>query len=59
MLAAPAAILPIFDATGLLLLVLRGGVIPALAIGAFQRDDVSHLNLGTLSVFLPDGNRSG
>jgi len=48
MLAAPAAVFLILDATGLLLFVLGGRIVPALAIGAFQGDDVSHVNLGTL-----------
>jgi hypothetical protein len=41
-LIAPLAELLVFDATGLLFLVLRRRVIPALAIGAFEGNDVSH-----------------
>jgi hypothetical protein len=47
-LAAPTAVLFVFNAAGLLLLVLRRRVIPALAVSTFQGDDVSHVNLCTL-----------
>jgi hypothetical protein len=47
-LAAIPAILLVLHATSLLLLVLGGGVIPALAVGAFKGDDISHGNLVTL-----------
>jgi hypothetical protein len=56
MLATPAAVLLVFDAAGLLLLVLRGGIIPALAVSAFQGDNVSHMNLGTLGFYRHGGN---
>jgi hypothetical protein len=56
MLAAPTAVFLVFDATGLLLFVLRGGVIPPFAVGAFQGDDVSHMNLGTLGFSRHGGN---
>ena len=42
MLAAVPAEFPVLDPAGLLLLVLRGRVIASLAVGAFQRNDVSH-----------------
>ena len=43
MLAAEPAILLVLDASGLFLLVLGGGIIAVFAIGAFQRNDVSHV----------------
>jgi hypothetical protein len=47
-LAAIPAVLLIFHATSLLLLILGGGVIPPFAVGAFKGDDISHGNLVTL-----------
>ena len=42
MLAAVPAEFPVLHPPRLLLLVLRGGIVPPLAIAAFQRDDISH-----------------
>ena len=42
MLAAVPAEFPVLHAPRLLLLVLRGGIVPSLAIAAFQRNDISH-----------------
>lgn len=39
---APLAVLPVLDALGVVLLVLLGRIISALAIGAGQRDQSSH-----------------
>ena len=41
-LAAVPAEFFVLDPPGLFLFVLRGRVVPSLAVGAFQRDDVSH-----------------
>jgi hypothetical protein len=41
-LRAMSAELFVLDPSGLLLLVLRGRVVPSLALGALQRDDVPH-----------------
>jgi hypothetical protein len=41
-LVAPRTVLLVLDTTRLLALVLRGRVVAALALGAFQRDVVSH-----------------
>jgi hypothetical protein len=40
--AAESAELLVLDPAGLLLLVLRGRVVPSLTLGTFQRNDVSH-----------------
>ena len=41
-LAAPPAVLPVLNAPGLLFLVLGGGVVAALALGALKSYDISH-----------------
>jgi hypothetical protein len=48
MLTAPTTVLLVLHPAALLLLVLRGGIVPPLAVCAFQGDDVSHMNLGAL-----------
>jgi hypothetical protein len=48
MLAAPTAVFLVLNTASLLLLVLCGRVVPPLAVGAFQGDNVSHVNLSTL-----------
>ena len=50
MLAAPTAILLVLDPPRLLLLVLRGRVVAAFAISAFECDNVSHGALVSLLV---------
>jgi hypothetical protein len=42
MLVAKPAKLLVFDTTRLLLLVLRGRIVPALAVSTLQRNNVSH-----------------
>ena len=49
MLAAPAAILLVLDPSRLLLLVLRGRVVAAFALSAFECYNVSHSVLVSLS----------
>ena len=41
-LVAEAAVLLVLHPTGMLLLVLRGRVVPVLAVGTLERDNVSH-----------------
>jgi hypothetical protein len=41
-LGAEPAILLVLHAAGLFLLVLRGGIVPPLAVGALEGDNVSH-----------------
>ncbi len=42
MFAAMTAVLLVFDAAGLLLLVLGGRVVAVLAVGTFECDDIAH-----------------